>query len=84
MPLSAGDCLGPYEIVSRLGKGGTGEVWKARDTRLDWVVTLKTSATGFSEREFAPEPGVYLRLVMAIALLWLPPRPSERRTLVIG
>ena len=40
MPLSAGDKLGPYEILSRIGAGGMGEVWKARDTRLDRIVAL--------------------------------------------
>ena len=42
MPLSPGDKLGPYEIVSPIGAGGMGEVWKARDTRLDRIVAIKT------------------------------------------
>jgi eukaryotic-like serine/threonine-protein kinase len=41
MALSAGDRLGPYEIVAPLGAGGMGEVFKARDTRLDRTVALK-------------------------------------------
>jgi eukaryotic-like serine/threonine-protein kinase len=50
MPLSAGDRLGAYEIISQLGAGGTGEVWKARDTRLDRIVALKVSKQEFGER----------------------------------
>ncbi|MGP0074806.1 MAG: protein kinase domain-containing protein [Bryobacteraceae bacterium] len=50
MPLSAGDRLGAYEIISELGAGATGEVWKARDTRLDRIVALKISTQEFSER----------------------------------
>ncbi len=50
MALSAGDRLGAYEIISQLGAGGTGEVWKARDTRLDRIVALKVSHQEFSER----------------------------------
>jgi len=41
MQLDSGSRLGPYEIVSRLGAGGMGEVWRARDTRLDRGVAIK-------------------------------------------
>ena len=50
MPLSVGDRLGPYEILAPIGAGGMGEVWKARDTRLDRIVAIKTSQAKFSER----------------------------------
>jgi serine/threonine protein kinase/Tol biopolymer transport system component len=41
MPLSAGARLGPYEIVAPIGAGGMGEVYRARDTRLDRIVAVK-------------------------------------------
>src|SRR6202047_3892559 len=50
MPLSLGDKLGPYEIVAPIGKGGMGEVWRARDPRLNRDVAIKISAAQFSER----------------------------------
>jgi eukaryotic-like serine/threonine-protein kinase len=46
----AGERVGPYEILERIGQGGMGEVWKARDTRLDRIVAIKTPAARFSER----------------------------------
>src|SRR6202049_2838760 len=50
MPLSIGDKLGPYEILAPIGKGGMGEVYRARDTRLNRDVAVKVSAERFSER----------------------------------
>jgi serine/threonine protein kinase len=50
MPLQPGDRLGPYEILAPIGGGGMGEVWKARDTRLERIVAIKTSKLEFSER----------------------------------
>ena len=44
MALAPGVRLGPYEIVSALGAGGMGEVYKARDTRLDHTVAIKVLA----------------------------------------
>src|SRR5262245_34253657 len=41
MALPAGSRLGPYDIQSALGAGGMGEVYKARDTRLDRIVAIK-------------------------------------------
>ena len=41
MALSAGTRLGPYEIISAIGAGGMGEVYRAKDTRLDRTVAVK-------------------------------------------
>jgi eukaryotic-like serine/threonine-protein kinase len=49
MSLEAGTRLGPYEVLSPLGAGGMGEVYKARDTRLDREVAIKVLPARLSE-----------------------------------
>jgi hypothetical protein len=50
MTRSAGDQLGPYEILAPIGKGGMGEVYRARDSRMGREVAIKVSKGQFSER----------------------------------
>jgi serine/threonine protein kinase len=57
MPLAPGTKLGPYEIVSPLGAGGMGEVYRARDTRLDRDVAIKVLLTNL-----ASDPSLKQRL----------------------
>ena len=47
--IAAGTRLGPYEVVSRIGGGGMGEVFRARDTRLDRTVAIKILPAEFAE-----------------------------------
>jgi eukaryotic-like serine/threonine-protein kinase len=47
--MQPGSRLGPYEIVSRIGAGGMGEVWRARDTRLGREVAIKILPAEFAQ-----------------------------------
>ena len=72
MPLGAGTRLGPYEILSPCGAGGVGEVYRARDTRLDRTVAIKIIPAHLSDnadlrqrfereaRRLQPEPSPHL------------------------
>jgi len=50
MRLQPGARLGPYEIVAPLGAGGMGEVYRARDTRLDRTVAIKIISATLGDR----------------------------------
>jgi len=49
MPLAPGTRLGPYEIIAAIGAGGMGEVYSARDRRLDRSVAVKTLSASIAD-----------------------------------
>ncbi len=49
MPLTPGTTLGPYEVTAKIGEGGMGEVYRARDTKLDRDVALKVLPQAFTD-----------------------------------
>jgi len=55
MSLVSGAKLGPYEILGQVGAGGMGEVYRARDTRLDRTVAIKILSADFAANRAAPE-----------------------------
>ncbi len=48
MALDAGTTLGPYQVTVKIGEGGMGEVYQARDTKLDQDVALKVLPEAFT------------------------------------
>ncbi len=55
MPLTSGTRLGPYEVIAPLGAGGFGEVYRAKDTRLDRTVAIKILPARLSDNPEARE-----------------------------
>src|SRR5215469_205382 len=82
MPLSSGVRLGPYEILAPLGAGGMGEVYRARDTRLERIVAVKILPAQFSadpirkqrlergQDHFQPESSAHLRALRCRPTRW--------------
>ena len=64
MSVSAGTRLGPYEVISSVGAGGMGEVYRARDTRLERHVAIKVLP-----EEFARDPDLLVRFEREAKLL---------------
>jgi hypothetical protein len=63
MALQAGTRLGPYEVLSLIGAGGMGEVYQARDTRLDRKVAVKVLAPEYPVAEYLRERQARARYV---------------------
>ena len=49
MPLQSGTALGSYSVTAKIGEGGMGEVYRARDTKLDRDVALKVLPEAFTQ-----------------------------------
>ena len=58
MPLQPGTTLGSYAVTAKIGEGGKGEVYRARDTKLERDVALKVLSQAFAED---PDPKALFR-----------------------
>ncbi len=55
MALQVGSRLGPYDVTAKIGEGGMGEVYRARDTKLDRDVALKVLPEAFTQDPETPQ-----------------------------
>ncbi len=72
MPLTPGTTLGPYAVTAKIGEGGMGEVYRARDTKLDRDVALKVLPEAFTQ-----DPD-RLELAAPPATVFVAGRPCKR------
>ena len=94
MPIITGKRLGPYEILSAVGAGGMGEVYRAKDTRLDRIVAIKILPDHLADRAELRErfereaktisslnhPHICTLYDIADALIWRETKNRDART----